>query len=128
MDGIKIMVAALTGVMLSLVLKEQKPYLAVALSTVCAIYIFLLGLPYLDATTSYMRVVYSSLGGDRGHMKTLLKITGIAVLATFTANICSDAGMSAVSNAVGFAGKIICMCMTLPVIADFFNELINILP
>ncbi len=128
MDWIKIMVAALTGVMLSLVLKEQKPYLGIALATVCAVYIFFLGLPYLDTMTSYVRVFYSSLGGSRGYMGILLKITGIAVLSTFAANICSDAGMSAVAYAVNFTGKIICMCMTLPVVADFLQELINILP
>ena len=128
MDGIKIMVTAIVGVMLALVLKEQKPYMGIALTVVCAVYIFFLGLPYLDRVTSYVRVFYSSFGSDKGYMSTLLKITGIAILSTLAANICSDAGMSAVSSAVNFTGKIICMCMTLPVIADFFQELINILP
>lgn len=127
MDFFKIIVAAITGTMLAIVLKEQKPFLGVALSCVCALYIFFLGLPYLDRATTFVRVFYSSIG-ESGYMSSLLKITGIAILSTFASNICSDAGMSAVSSAVNFVGKIICMCMTLPIISDFFKELITILP
>ena len=127
MDFFKIIVAAITGTMLALVLKEQKPFLGIAIGLVCALYVFFLGVPYLDRATTFVRVFYSSVGGG-GYMSTLLKITGIAILSTFAANICSDAGMSAVSSAVNFVGKIICMCMTLPVITDFFEELITILP
>lgn len=127
MEFLKIIVAAITGTMLALVLKEQKPFLGVSLAVVCALYIFFLGLPYLDRVTTFVRIFYSSVGGG-GYMGSLLKITGIAILSTFASNICTDAGMSAVASAVNFVGKIICMCMTLPVITDFFEELITILP
>ena len=128
MDVVKIMVMATVGAVLAMVLKEQKQSMGVLLGAVCALLIFFMGLPYLDKIVSYVKVLYSTFGGADGYMGTLLKITGIAALSTLAANICSDAGMSAISGVVLFSGKIICMFLTLPVIGEFFKELINILP
>ena len=128
MIGIKIMALSIVGVMLCLILKDQKAYLGMALSCVCVICIFFMGLPFLEKVVSYVRVLYSSFGAAEIYMSTLLKVTAIAILSGITGTLCSDAGMSAVSNVVSLCAKCICLCMTLPVINDFFNELLNVLP
>ena len=128
MIGIKIMALAIVGVMLSLILKEQKAYFGMALSLVCVICIFFMGLPFLEKVVVYVRILYSSFGGAQGYMSTLLKITAIASVSGITCGLCSDAGMSALSNVVSLCAKAICLCLTLPVISDFFNELLSVLP
>ena len=128
MIGIKIMALAIVGAMLSLILKEQKAYFGMALSLVCVICIFFMGLPFLEKIVSYVRVLYSSFGAAESYMSTLLKITAIASLSGITCTLCSDAGMSALSGVVSLCAKVICMCLTLPVISDFFYELLSVLP
>ncbi len=125
---IKIMGMAIVGTMLALILKEQKSYLGLSLGLVCALSIFFLGLPYLEKILSYVRILYSSFNGVDGYMSLLLKITGIATVVSLTSNLCKDAGMSAVSSTVELCGKVICVCLTLPVISDFFNQLLGVLP
>ncbi len=128
MIGIKIMALAIVGAMLSLILKEQKAYFGIALSLLCTICVFFMGLPYLERVVSYVRVLYSSFGGEDSYMSTLLKVTAIASVSVVTSGLCSDAGMSALSNVVIFCSKIICLCLCLPVISDFFYELLGVLP
>ena len=128
MIGIKIMAMAIVGTMLALILKEQKSYLGMSLGLICAFSVFFLGLPYLEKTVSYIRVLYSSFNSVDEYMSVLLKITGIAAVASLTSNLCKDAGMSAVSSTVEFCAKVICVCLTLPVISDFFYELLRVIP
>ena len=128
MDAVKIMATAIVIIMLALLLKEQKPYMATALVVVGTLYIFFLGLPYLDKITTYIRVLYSEIGDRDYYMSTVFKITAISVMASVTANLCKDSGMSAVASVVMISAKAICMCMTLPVMADFFENLLSVLP
>ena len=128
MLGIKIMVIAITGTMLSLILKEQKAYFGVVIGLLTALCVFFMGFPYLERIVSYVRVLYSAFDGADTYMGTLLKITGIASVSVITSGLCADAGMSAVSSVVNFCGKIICLCLTMPIISDFLYQLLNVLP
>lgn len=128
MIGIKIMSLAIVGALISLILKEQKSYFGVTTGFLCALAVFFMGIPYLERVVSYVKTLYSSFGGAQIYMATLLKITAVAAVTLITSGLCSDSGMSALSNVVNFCGKIICLFMTLPVISDFFYELLSVLP
>ena len=128
MDAIKIMVLAITGTMLTLVLKEQKQSLGMTLAVLCALSVFFAGLPYLEEIVTYVRTLHKSLGAVGSYIGVLLKITGIATISGMAAKLCADAGMSAVSAAVTLSGKVICISLVLPVIAKFLNGLLSILP
>ncbi len=128
MDAVKIMATAIVVVMLALLLKEQKPYMATALVIVGTLYILFLGIPYLDKIATYVRMLYSETGDRDFYMSTVLKITAISIVASLTSSLCKDSGMGAVASVVMISAKAICMCMTLPVMADFFNNLLSVLP
>lgn len=127
MDTVKIMGMAIVGIMLSLVLKEQKQYLGVSVALICSVCLFFMLLPYLEKVISYVKVLYSAMGND-GIMGILIKITGIGALTTLTSNLCRDAGFSAIASVVVFSGKAICMCLVLPVVSSFFTQLLSVLP
>lgn len=127
MEAIKIMAVAITGVMLSLVLKEQKQFAGVAVSIMVCICIFFIMFPYLEKVISYIKTIYTSFG-DKNIIGILLKTTGIGMLSAFSADICRDAGFSSVASLITFSGKAICMCVVLPVIATFMSEILTIIP
>ena len=128
MVEIKIMAVAVVGTMLALVLKEQKQYMALTIGLMCAMCVLFMAFPYLERTVSYIRVMYSAFDESSGYMGILLKITGIATISTLSADLCSDAGMSALSSAVIFSGKLLCICLVFPVIESFFENIIRVLP
>lgn len=126
MDTVKIMAMAVVGIMLSLVLKEQKQYLGISVAIICTICLFFMLLPYLEKVVSYIKILSAPLDND--FLGVILKVTGIGALTTLTSGFCRDAGFSAISNVVTFSGKAICMCIVLPVIGNFLNGIFSILP
>ena len=127
MDAIKIMAVAVVGVILSLVLKEQKQVTGVLVSVCVCLCIYFMMLPYLEKVISYIRIIYSSFD-DKNIIGILLKVTGIGILTAFSSDICRDAGFTSVATLVIFSGKAICMCIVLPVIASFLSEILSIIP
>ncbi len=126
MDTVKIMAMAIVGIMLSLVLKEQKQFLGIAVAIICSVCLFFMLLPYLEKVVSYVKILSTSLQGD--FLRTLLKLTGIGAVTTLTSNLCRDAGFSAIGGVVMLSGKAICMCLVLPVIGKFLSGILSILP
>ncbi len=126
MDAVKIMAMAIVGIMLSLVLKEQKQYLGIAVAIISSVCLFFMLLPYLEKVVSYIKILSSSLDND--FIGTILKVTGIGVLTTLSSNLCRDGGFSAIASIVMFSGKAICMCLVLPVIGSFLLQILSILP
>ena len=53
---------------------------------------------------------------DTGWFEILLKITGITYLADFAANMCRDAGYSAIGGQIEIFGKISILAISSPVI------------
>ncbi len=128
MDTVKIIATAIVGTLLALVLKEQKPYMGIVLSFICALCVFFMALPYIEKIITYVRAIYESTGGKDSYINILLKIAGVGTLSSLGSSLCADAGLTSVSYVVAISGKVICMCMVLPVVIEFFTELISILP
>lgn len=61
-----------------------------------------------------------------GFIKPLLKITGIAYIAQFAAELCRDAGESALAGRVELAGKTAITLMSFPIIKEVFLSLMKI--
>ena len=128
MDIVKIVALAILGAFLSLVLKEYKPFLGTALSTVTAAAVFFFALPYLERITVYARSIYCAAGGKDMYIDSVLKITGVACLTWLGSDILKDAGLTAASSAVVITGKVLCMGICLPIIGTLFETLLSILP
>ncbi len=60
-------------------------------------------------------------------IKPLLKITGIAYAAQFAAELCRDAGESALAGRVELAGKTAITLMSFPIIKEVFLSLMRII-
>lgn len=60
-------------------------------------------------------------------LKPLLKITGIAYIAQFSAELCRDAGEEALGGRVELAGKTAIALMSFPIIKEVFINLMRII-
>lgn len=60
-------------------------------------------------------------------VKPLLKITGIAYIAQFSAELCRDAGEEALGGRVELAGKTAIALMSFPIIKEVFLSLMRII-
>jgi len=111
-----------------LILRQEKPVMAVLLSIAFSILIFTLMMGKMASIISVMRELSRRAGINYFFMTTILKILGVAYLGEFAAVICQDAGEQAVAKKVEFASKIIIAVMALPIMVAILESLLELMP
>jgi stage III sporulation protein AD len=118
----------LVTVVIITVLKAQRPEIAVQISILAGIAIFVLIVSKLSAVIEFFNSFSSKAGIDSGYLKTLFKIIGIAYIVEFGAEICKDAGESSIASKLELAGKVAIIIIAIPIITSVFDLIINIIP
>lgn len=128
-DLMTIVGLALTGVVMSVIIKESKmPAITIILTLGIGIMMFLILLPMLENIFEIFSELASRAGLNQLYLETILKIIGIAYIGEFTAQICRDAGVGAIATKVDIAVKIIIMFLGLPIIINIIDTVLQILP
>lgn len=119
--------ALVTTIML-LILRQEKPVMAVVVSIVFGIVVFTLMMDKMGAVLQVMEDLTRKAEVNYFFFTTLLKILGIAYLGEFTIAICVDAGEQAVAKKIEFAVKIIIAVLALPIVVAILESLMQLLP
>jgi len=61
-------------------------------------------------------------------LTTILKIVGIAYIGDFGAQVCRDAGESAIASKVEFAAKVLVLIVALPIVVGLLETITRLLP
>lgn len=113
---------------LAIIVKQIKPEFYIFILLSGGIAIFLLTLNKFGYIIDYFVKICEKTKIDASIFLTILKIVGIAFLTEFAANICNDSGNSSIGEKIIFAGKIIILFVSLPVITNLIDIIIEILP
>lgn len=128
MDIMKIVLIALTAVMLIMVVKDTKSGVqAVFISIFVGVMIFLSVLPKINATLNVFTNLAHKAHVNEFYLTTVLKIIGISYVAEFGAQVCRDAGEGAIANKVQFGAKIIIMVLAVPIIVAILESVMRLL-
>ena len=119
---------ALITTIFLLVLRQEKPVMAILLSLVFSIVIFTLMMGKLASIIEVMKELTRRAGLNYFFLATILKIMGVAYLGEFAAVICQDAGEQAVAKKVEFAAKIIIAVLALPIMVAILESLMALMP
>jgi len=111
-----------------LLLRQEKPVMAILLSLVFSIIIFTSMMGKLASIIDVMRELTRRSGINYFFLTTILKIVGVAYLGEFAVVICQDAGEQAVARKVEFAAKIIIAVLALPIMVAILESLMAIMP
>lgn len=128
MEIIKIVGLGLVATILIVIIKQQRPELAIQLSIVVGAVIFTMMLGKINSVITLMQQLAQKSNVSALYMGTILKIIGVAYIAEFGAQICRDAGEGAVASKVEFAAKVIVIVLAMPIIAAVFESLLKLLP
>ena len=128
MQLLQIVGIGIVATVIIIILRNQKPEIAVQASIVTGVVIFML-------LASKLSAVIDLLGSyaDRADIKpvyftTVLKITGIAYIAEFGAEVCRDAGESAIASKIELAGKVTIVVLAVPIITSLLDLVIKVMP
>ena len=127
MDIFKILAIAILTCIASLIVKQVKPEFAsiVAISGGIVILLFLIN--YVEGILDVFRGLVQKANLSPTLFSSILKIIGIGYITEWTANICSDTGLSSLSDKILLAGKIIIFVFSLPIITNIINIITGLL-
>ena len=128
MEIFQIVGLALVATIFSVLLRNDKPELAIQIGIVTGASIFLLMIFKISAVVTLLQEIAKKVNLDTVYLTTVLKIIGIAYITTFGAEVCRDAGESAIAAKVEFAGKIMIMVLTVPILMAVLDIMLGIIP
>ena len=121
MDLISVVAIGLIAAVLSVILKQYKPEYSIIVS-ILAVVIILLGI--LGAVTPVIAEIKNMMNNVQipyKYITVLIKSVGICYITQLVADICKDAGQTAISSKVELAGKIAICLLTLPLYRDLLS-------
>lgn len=128
MDILQIVCIGIVAVALSSVIKVQKPELALQVSIITGILIFMLVAVKLSAVIDFIKTFSHKADIDSTYITILLKIVGIAYIAEFGAEVCKDAGESSIASKIELAGKVTIVILAVPIITSLLDLVVKLMP
>lgn len=127
MDIVKIVSFALVALFIVSFIKNDKKDVAILLSIVTGIVIFIFLISKLSIIVNFLQSLSSKANIDVVYLDTVFKILGIAYLSSFCAEICKDAGESSIAAKVEFAGKILILTLAIPILMAVLQTILKIM-
>lgn len=113
--------------MLIVILKKERPEFALQLSLVLSAIIFLLVLSKINIVLSLFCQLAEKANLNQIYLSTILKVIGIAYVTEFGAQICRDAGETAIAGKIELAGKLFVMVIAIPIIAMVVETIFHLI-
>ncbi|HWR55571.1 MAG TPA: stage III sporulation protein AD [Negativicutes bacterium] len=128
MEIMQIIGLGIVVTILILVIRQQRPEFALLLSLGLSVMIFLLVAGKISLILDLFNDLANRANVNQLYLNTVLKIIGIAYISEFGAQICRDAGESAVAGKIELAGKILILVLAVPIIAVVLDTIAKLLP
>lgn len=111
----------LCAAMLAVVLRGQRPELALGLSLAAGAVVLLLLLQQLTPLLSSIRALLQEGSIPTHYIAAVLKAAGICLLTQLTADTCRDAGEGALASKAELAGRLMLLVLTVPLFTDILS-------
>ncbi len=127
MEIAKVIGIGIVGGILAVAVKKTNPELGMQVSIAAGVIVFCLVLGYLAQAVDFIRSFAEQYGALYQGTLVLLKVIGIAYLCEFGDQVLKDAGENALAVKVELAGKVIIFAVTLPLIGQFAQMVLELL-
>lgn len=127
MEIVQVVGLALVAGALLVVVRQQRPEMALLLSLAVGAVIFIAMVGRVMAVVSAFTTLADRSRIDGMYMGTVLKIIGIAYMADFGAQVLSDAGEKAVAAKIEMAGKVVILLLAVPVLVAIMDTLLQMM-
>lgn len=118
---------ALIVTVIGAVLRQFRPEIALQLTILAGVTIFLLILGKIKIIIELLQNLADQASISSYYLLIVLKIVGIAYVAEFGAQICRDAGEGALASKVEIAAKVTVLILAIPIITAILESLIRLL-
>ena len=122
---LRILGVGIVAAVLSLLVKQHRPELAIGIPITGGVIIFLMIIPSLQDMVELFGSLAEQAGMQNQYLKLILKMIGIAYLCQFAAELCRDAGESALAGALEMTGAVCALLAALPLLQAVLNLLLE---
>ena len=113
---VRVGVIGVVAVILAAVLKKSSKELAILLTLAACAIMAVMGMQLLDPILSFFAKLRGFAGLDSELLTPVLKTIGIGLLSQLCANVCSDAGETAVAKLVELCAAVLSIYVCLPLL------------
>ncbi|MEW6274247.1 MAG: stage III sporulation protein AD [Bacillota bacterium] len=128
MEIMQIVGIGIVAAVLAVTIRQNKPEIAATVSIAAGLIIFLLVLGKIGAVVDVLKELANRADLNAIYLATILKITAIAYIAEFGAQICRDAGEGALAVKIEFAAKVLVLILAVPILAAVLQALLKLVP
>ncbi|NLP44774.1 MAG: stage III sporulation protein AD [Peptococcaceae bacterium] len=127
MEIVQIIGLAIVVTVIGTVIKQLKPEMALQLSILAGVTIFLLVMDKIKLVIDLLQKIAEQANVSSYYLFIILKIMGIAYLAEFGCQICRDAGENALATKIEIAAKVFVVILGIPIIVAIMETMVELL-
>ncbi len=128
MDIFRIIGIGLLTCIAALIIKQIRPEFYIVVVIAGSIVILFMIIDELKTVFDYFLTIFNKTNLNYELWSNMLKIVGVGFLTEFASGICVDTGNASIGEKIVIAGKILILCLALPIISNLLNVIIEILP
>ncbi|ABP67714.1 hypothetical protein Csac_2131 [Caldicellulosiruptor saccharolyticus DSM 8903] len=127
MEIFNIVILCIVSMLIVSILRKTQKEIAIVITVILGILVFILVVDKLAYIVDKITEMSTKISYANTYIKTLLKMTGIALISEYTASVCKDSGEEAIAKKLEFAGKILILFLSLPLILGLFEVILKFL-
>ena len=127
MDILKIIGFIFIALFLYLLFQDKRGDLAILVLLCSGVMVFIYSIGQINEIITFLKSIAEKAGIDGLYLGVILKIIGIAYLASFCSEICKDAGAGTLASKVEFSGKLFILILAIPILMAVLNSILEIL-
>lgn len=124
----KLVGLALISTILCLIIKKDRPEMAMFIGILTGIMILLSVTYKFNFIIESINELANKANIPTMYISLIIKLIGIAYLMEFAIQICKDCGEGNIATKLEFGGKIIVMTMSFPILISIIDMILNIIP
>jgi stage III sporulation protein AD len=126
MDILRICALGIITAVLSVVIKQYRPDLAMQLSIVLGVVVFLFLSAQLSGISEVLQQLFNKANIQQEYFLTILKATGVAFITEFASQTCKDAGEGSIAQKMEIGGKVLIVFLALPILTTMMQQLVQL--
>ncbi|MBB6631275.1 stage III sporulation protein AD [Clostridium algidicarnis] len=127
MEIIKITSFAFVALFLLIIFKEEREDISIFITLITSVIIIFFLLSKINFIFQFLQSIALKANIDAVYLSTVMKILGIAYVASFCSEICKDAGANSIASKVELSGKILILFLAIPILMAVLDAILKIM-
>lgn len=128
MEIFQVVAIGIVSSILAVTVKKYSPQISIVITIAAGVLIFIMAVPQLKIVLDMLHSISQNVDLNEIYISIVLKIIAIAYIAEFGVQICKDTGENTIASKIEFAGKVLIIVVSSPIIVALLELILTIMP